>query len=194
MKSWVLAVSLLAAAVVPAARAADIDDDGPPPNRGAYEDPRYSDIYKFPKAPPRPYAAPPPPYYQDEDDEGPPPHARRYSGAPHGHNCVHSDQVREQLSGMGWRDFHGGQPQGEMVTLRARRPSGRLFELTVHRCTGQIVEARPLEPRPVGPYAFNRPFRDNPDAYDAPPPRGGPHTYDDGPYAYGGPRRWYRNY
>ena len=47
-----------------------------------------------------------------------------------------------------------------MVTLRARRPNGRLFELTMHRCSGQIVEARPLEPRPFGPYAFNRPDRD----------------------------------
>ena len=65
--------------------------------------------------------------------------------------------MRDRLSGMGWRDFHGGQPQGDIVTLRARRPNGRLFELTMHRCTGEIVEARPLEPRPFGPYAFNRP-------------------------------------
>ena len=47
-----------------------------------------------------------------------------------------SEQVRAQLTDMGWRDFHGGQPQGDIVTLRARRPNGRLFELTMHRCSG----------------------------------------------------------
>ena len=60
-----------------------------------------------------------------------------------GEVCARSEQVRERLTGMGWRDFHAGQPQNDdLVTLRARRPSGRLFELTLHRCSGEIVEAR----------------------------------------------------
>jgi hypothetical protein len=101
---------------------------------------------------------------------------------------------------MGWQDFQGGQQQGDQVSLKARRPSGRLFELTLNRCSGQIVEVRPLEGRPAGgPYAFNRPqYNNNPDTYDAPPPppRGGPYYGDrwrEGPYGYGGPRRWYRD-
>ena len=180
MKSWVLAVGLLAAAFVPAASAADVDDE-----KGAYKEPRYKNS--------------PPPSFKDQDDDeddGPPPAAKKYSGPPpSGQNCVRSDAVRERLTGMGWRDFHGGQPQGELVTLRARRPSGRLFELTLERCSGQIVEVRPMEPRPSGPYAFNRPPREDLD--DGPPPR--PYAYygdrwRDGPYAYGRPRWWYRSY
>lgn len=171
MKSWVLAVGLLTAAFVPAASAADLGDD----RDGAYNDPRYR--------------TPPPAYnHRDDDDDGPP-GVRRYSGpAPYGQGCVRSEEVRSRLTDMGWRDFHGGQPQGEAVTLRARRPNGRLFELTLHRCSGQIVEARPLEPRPFGPYAFNRPQHDyyNYDRYN----------YDrrwGEDYAYRTPR-WWRRY
>ena len=43
-----------------------------------------------------------------------------------------------------------------IATVRARRPSGRLFELTIDRCSGEIVSARPLEPRRFGPYAYGR--------------------------------------
>ncbi|HET7154413.1 MAG TPA: hypothetical protein VFI87_03490 [Hyphomicrobiaceae bacterium] len=180
MKSWVLAVGLLAAAFVPAATAADVGDD-----REGYNDPRYRT----------------PPAYndrdEDDDDDRQPPAGRKYSGpAPYGQACAKSEQVRTQLTDMGWRDFHGGQSQGEIVTLRARRPNGRLFELTMHRCTGQIVEARPLEPRPFGPYAFNRPVP-APDAYDYRVPRRGLYGdrwREDDTYAYRSPRWWNRGY
>jgi hypothetical protein len=171
MKSWVLAVGLLAAAFVPPATAADVGDD-----RETYNDPRHRE---------------PPPAYndRDDDDDDGPPAARKFSGpAPHG-RCAQSEQVRERLSGMGWGDFHGGQPQGDMVTLRARRPNGRLFELTMHRCSGEIVEARPLEPRPFGPYAFNRPQRD---FYDARPRYGDRWNGDN--YAYRDRPWWRRGY
>ena len=97
--------------------------------------------------------------------------------------------MRAQLADMGWRDFHGGQPQGDMVTLRARRPNGRLFELTMHRCSGQIVEARPLEPRPFGPYAYNRPDRD---LYDSRPYYG--NRWNGATYAYRDRPWWRRGY
>jgi hypothetical protein len=91
---------------------------------------------------------------------------------------------------MGWRDFHAGQPQNDdLVTLRARRPSGRLFELTLHRCSGDIVEARPLEPRPFGPYAYNRPLRE----FHEPYPRYRNRWRDD-TYAYRDWRWWPRRY
>jgi hypothetical protein len=193
MKSWVLAAGLLAAAAVPAAWAADVgDDDLPPPPKGFYK-----------KVPP-PHSGPPPPFgYDDEDDDGPggpppswkkysePPLPKKYSEAPpYGNKCVRSEQVREQLTSLGWSDFHAGQKQGDsLVTLRARRPSGRLFELTLHRCSGQLVDAAPLEPRRFGSYAYKAPF----DLYDG--PRRRPYFYrqfeydrpDDDPY-----RRWYR--
>ena len=86
MRSLVLAAGLMAAVVTTGARAADLDD-GPLPDRygSAYDDPRYADIYKYPKGPgyvvPPPYASPygrPPPYlapiprervYRDDDDD-----------------------------------------------------------------------------------------------------------------------------
>lgn len=169
MKSWVLAVGLLAAAFVPAASAADMGDD-----RESYSDPRYR--------------SPPPAYNDRDDDDDYPPPSRRFSGPRFGHACVQSEQVRQRLSDRGWHDFHAGQQQGEVVTLRARRPSGRLFELTLHRCSGELVEARPLEPRPFGPFAFNRPPREY---YEG---RRYEDRWDEDAYAYRGRRWWQRGY
>jgi hypothetical protein len=165
MKSWVLAAGLLAAAFVPAASAADLGyDDGPPP----YAEQRY-------RVPPQAY-----------DDDDVPPQPRRYTGPAHGRVCARSDEVRARLDDMGWRDFHGGHEQGPMVVLRARRPSGRLFELSLDRCSGEIMEARPLEARPLGPFAYNRPrpFYDGP-RYE---------RWNDDFYGPRGPNRWRRDY
>jgi len=82
MRSWVLAASLLAAAVSTGARAADLDE-GPPPDRygSAYDDPRYADIYKYPRPQayvvpqPRPYAGPYGGPYAAPYSAGPPPYA-----------------------------------------------------------------------------------------------------------------------
>jgi hypothetical protein len=179
MKSWVLAASLLAAAFVPAASAADIGDD----RHGGY-----IDRYRVPPPAIDRYRPPPPAYRDhDDDDDGPPP-VRRYSGQPTP-TCARSEEVRERLTDRGWRDFHDGQPQGDVVTLRARRPNGRLFELTLHRCTGEIIEARPLEPRPFGPFAFNRRPRDFDD--DAP---GSGDRWEHDSYANRSPRWWHRGY
>ena len=179
MRSWVLAAGLLAAAVTTGVQAADLDE-GPPSDRygSAYDDPRYADIYKYPKPPayvvppPRAYGGPyagPPPYagpipreriYRDDEDDdrgyghGP----RRYSyadpGPPHAGRCAPRELVKERLYREGWRDFHDGDARGSIATVRARRPSGRLFELTLDRCSGDVVRAEPLEARPVGPYAY----------------------------------------
>lgn len=185
MRSWVLAAGLLAAAFTTGAKAADLDE-GPPPDRygSAYDDPRYADIYKYPRGPevygvppPRayggpyagPYAAGPPPYAgpiprervyreDDEDDRGYAPGPRRYSyaepAAPYAGQCAPRELVKERLYREGWRDFHDGDARGSIATVRARRPSGRLFELTLDRCSGQVVRAEPLEDRRFGPYAY----------------------------------------
>jgi hypothetical protein len=185
MRSWVLAAGLLAAITfVPvAAYAADVFDDD---DRSTYKDPRL-------KTPP------PAPGYndQDDDDDDRSPPAKKYSGPPpyappgnnySGQNCARSEQVRRRLTDSGWQDFHDGHQQGDMVVMKARRPNGRVFELTLHRCSGQIVEVRPLEGRPYGggPYAFNRRY-DN----DRPPYGYDEDRWPDRPYAYGGPRRWW---
>jgi hypothetical protein len=175
MRSWVLAAGLIAAAFT-AAQAADLDE-GPPPDRygSAYDDPRYADMYKYPSPPayavppPRPYAGPPIPrerVYRDEElgpDYYPGYTGRRYSYAepvpPYAGRCAPREVVKERLYRDGWTDFHDGDIHGSVATVRARRPSGRLFELTLDRCTGEIVRAEPLEGRAFGPYAYGPPRR-----------------------------------
>jgi hypothetical protein len=67
--------------------------------------------------------------------------------------------VKDQLLRQGWHDFHDGDARGDIATVRARRPSGRLFALAIDRCTGEIVSAEPLEPRRFGPFAYGPPPR-----------------------------------
>ena len=172
MRSLVLAAGLLAAAAASGAQAADLYDSPPRDRYGsAYDDPRYADIYKYPKPPayavPPPYAGPyvrpPVPrervYREDEEYyarpyDGPRRYSydeprRRYAGP-----CLPREAIKEQLLRQGWQDFHDGDARGDIATVRARRPSGRLFALTIDRCTGEIVNADPLEPRRFGPYAY----------------------------------------
>ena len=180
MRSWVLAVGLLTTAAATGAQAADLYD-GPPPDRygSAYEDPRYADIYKYPVPPPYavpgprrysgPYAEPPIPrerVYRDDDYTDEPkylPGPRRYSYAEpprdYADRCLPREVIKDRLLRSGWHDFHDGDVRGGVATVRARRPSGRLFDLAIDRCTGEIVSAQPLEPRAIGPYAYGPPPR-----------------------------------
>src|SRR5689334_6618275 len=126
MRSWVFAASLLAAAVTTGAQAADLDE-GPPPDRygSAYDDPRYADIYKYPRGPqaygvpppgvyggpyagPPPYAGPIPRERVYRDDEDYAPGHRRYSYAdpvpPYAGRCAPRELVKERLYREGWRD------------------------------------------------------------------------------------------
>jgi hypothetical protein len=171
MRSWLVAVGLAAATTAGSAGfalSADLNYRDEPNRYGsAYDDPRYADLYGSrpppPPAPPiypRPYAygygpppgpVPPAPIYRDY--ERPPIH-RPYAAAPYRSNCVPKDEVKYELQREGWTDFHDAQViDGHTAIVRARRDrNGRMFELKVDRCTGEVVSARPLEPRP-GPYA-----------------------------------------
>src|SRR5262245_42798662 len=193
MKTWVLAAALLAAAVAPQAFAADLDDGGPPPP--SWKGPTWKDSdYGYP---PKNYAPPPgyndddddarpyskkyshegPPYKKYDDDDGPP--FKKYGDVPpFKGGCVRSEHVRDRLTSLGWRDFHGGEAiSPTTVKLRARRPSGRLFELTLDRCSGVIMEARAIDLSPLRPHY----------GYKERPPHWGPYGYG-GPY--GPPRYW----
>lgn len=198
MRTWILAAALLAAAFAPQALAADLDD-GEPYSPPSWRGPSWKDgAYGYP---PKSYAPPPglydeeddrdppyskkysyegPPYKKyeryEDDDEGPPLSKKYSTVPPHKGSCVRSEQVRDRLTGLGWRDFHAGKAESRStVVLRARRPSGRLFELRLDRCSGEILQARPLELSPLRPYY----------SYKQRPPYGGPYGY--GPYAYGPP-------
>ena len=152
MRSLVLAAGL-AVAMSTAAAAADLGD-GPRGDRGAYDDPRYADVYRYPDRPP--YARD----RDDDDDDDYRPYRRHYSYADRDRdNCVPREQIKRRLLGDGWHDFHDPDLRDDLANVRARRPSGRLFELTIDRCSGEIVDARPLEPRAYGPYAYGPPPR-----------------------------------
>ena len=93
------------------------------------------------------------------DEEAPPPlPPRRVYDAPRsgGHGCVPRAEIRHALSADGWYDFHDVELHGGVALLRARRASGRPFDLRVDRCSGVIISARPLDDRAYGPFAYGR--------------------------------------
>ena len=175
MKSWVLAASLLAAAATTTTGwAADLDE-GPPPDRyGAYEDPRYADMYARPQPPPA-YVPPPPRYappvppgyvhrdYGDDYDHND--YRDRQAYAPpsaYGRGCAPHEAIKDRLVREGWHQFRDVEERGEFATIVARRPDGRPFALTLDRCSGEIVNARPLGEN--GQFAYGPPprYRDRP--------------------------------
>ena len=172
MHHWKLATAALAALIgtgAIAAQAADLDYRSIPRERygSAYDDPRYADIYG-PSHTPRyePYAErhgdryaervpiPREPVYRDRYDEG----RERYAEVlppNYGHRpgCLPRDQIRHQLQREGWSGFFGAEARGDLAAIKARRPDGRVYALRVDRCTGDVVDARPLSPQGYGPYA-----------------------------------------
>jgi hypothetical protein len=94
-----------------------------------------------------------PPY--DEYGEGPPP-PDRYADVPDDFEppypppayaearCIPREVARDRLRAAGWRGFHAVEPRDRVVLVKARRPSGRMFELTIDRCSGEVVDARPI--------------------------------------------------
>jgi hypothetical protein len=125
----------------------------------AYDDPRYAEIYgDDPPAYDR-YGEPPEdldePYRPraslEEEDFEPPYAPDRYAGSRDA--CVPRHVVRDRLRAEGWSDFYGFEPRGRVVLVQARRPSGRLFDLTIDRCSGAVVEARPVDGSRFGSFA-----------------------------------------
>jgi hypothetical protein len=128
---------------------------------------------------PGPYAAPPRPYlgpyagapiprervYRDDYgyDRGAYDGPRRYSHVdprrPYAGHCLPREAVKDQLLRQGWHDFRDGDVQGDIATVRARRPSGQVFVLAIERCSGEIISAEPLGAPRIGPYAYGPPPR-----------------------------------
>lgn len=96
------------------------------------------------------------PPYEEYGEEAPPPPRYRFAAGPddfqppypperiYGRGCIPREVARDRLVEAGWYDFHGLEPRDSVVFVKARRPSGRLFDLTIDRCSGEIVDARPL--------------------------------------------------
>lgn len=129
-----------------------------------YDDPRYGDAYAPGYS--RDYAGPPAEFEpvdpprdgyldHDADDFGGPPH--RWSRLDDG--CLPRRAIRARLRADGWHDFQDLDLRGSVAVVTARSPSGRPFDLTVDRCSGDIVDARPLEGRRDYAYGTRRTWR-----------------------------------
>jgi hypothetical protein len=148
-----LAASTLALGLAAAMPATAADLDHGYPAGSPYDDRRYSDIYRHPAPPPppqyaQPYYAPPPPppAYRQEQRYLPAPPPYRNDGRTAG-NCLPRHVIRDRLESRGWHDFHDPQVAGNVAHIRARRPNGRLFDLTVDRCTGEVLQAELTDQR-----------------------------------------------
>lgn len=80
------------------------------------------------------------------DDDGLHPRHHRY-GYNTNNGCVPRHVAHERIRADGWRDFGRFEARGNLVYMQARRRSGRQFDLTVDTCTGEIIDARPLDGR-----------------------------------------------
>jgi hypothetical protein len=142
------AASAVAASLFVTAPAISADLYEPPwaPEAGSYyyDDQRSADIYRGDE---RRYDR----YVPREELDPPYDSSRRradYDG------CVPRHLARDRLRADGWGDFHDLEPRGRVVLVQARRPSGRRFDLTIDRCSGEIIEARPLDD--FRSYAYRR--------------------------------------
>lgn len=160
-----LAVALVAGAG--AALAADLDYGRVPSDRysGAYEDPRYRDLYgpetRYDQRyyrPQHPVPVPPANVYREPDHYRPYPEPRRYSQAEpddwrYRGGCLPREEIRRRLVEEGWREFHDLELRNGYARVRARRPSGDLYDLKVDRCSGEVVKADVIQRGGYGPYA-----------------------------------------
>lgn len=160
---WARMLAPLVICAPMAAAAADLDHDAPPYDPYAsrysspYDDPRYRDVYQHP-APPRHVEryrdSRPGAHYSGSYKDGylrPMDAPPRFADAPLRYKedyCIPRGEIRRHLIREGWSDFHNLELRTSIAFVRARSPSGRLFELKVDRCTGHVVRAEPLGPPP----------------------------------------------
>lgn len=69
--------------------------------------------------------------------------------------CVPRHLIRRDLKDQGWHGFHALQVRHNYILLKAQRPSGRVFDLKVDRCTGHIVNAKACDAANYGRYAYD---------------------------------------
>ena len=86
----------------------------------------------------------------------------RFALAPH---CVPRRLVMRRLFRDGWHEFHGLELRGPKARVRARSDDGRLFALTIDRCSGEIVSARQVEYRHTNGYHDRRAYNESPRRY-----------------------------
>lgn len=149
----VVAASAVAASLFVTAPAISADLYEPPwaPESGSvhYDDQRSADIYRgdaYRGYEPRFERYAPPEDFEPAYE----PARRRADYDP----CVPRDVARDRLQADGWGGFRDFERRGRVVLVQARRPSGRRFDLVIDRCSGEIIEARPLPLDDFRSYAY----------------------------------------
>jgi len=59
--------------------------------------------------------------------------------------CKSADAIHKRLKRQGWWDFDALEREGKDFTVRARRPNGTAYKLTIEACTGRVLEANRLD-------------------------------------------------
>lgn len=159
------------------ARAADLTGPDGYPSASPYEDPRYGDIYRHPPPPrvaaPYPDVYRPPygePGMRDRDGylremdpprggerygyrgerpyaEGPYAAVPPYADGRRSGGCLPREVIRDQLERQGWAEFQDADLRGNIAYLRARRVNGRWYDLTLNRCSGQVLDMHAADRR-----------------------------------------------
>lgn len=60
-------------------------------------------------------------------------------------DCRSAEQVHDRLKRQGWWDFNDLERDGEHFTVRARRPNGTAYQLTIDGCSGRVLGAMRLD-------------------------------------------------
>lgn len=59
-------------------------------------------------------------------------------------DCTPPEQIRRRLKLQGWWDFDRLERAGDKFRLRARRPNGTAYQLTIDGCSGRVLGAMRL--------------------------------------------------
>jgi hypothetical protein len=130
------AASAVAASLFATTLPASSADLYAPPYGSTYEEPTYGDVYED--------EAPRYGRYAGRDEAFDPSYGSPRYGARRG-ECVPRKIAHARLRADGWHDFGDFLARGNVVLMHARGPSGRLFDLTIDTCSGEIVATRPLD-------------------------------------------------
>jgi hypothetical protein len=135
----------------------------PPSNGYGYGEPGYFDDNDADEAPRferygaagEDYDAPYPPQALLDDDA----YAQPYRYSARDGECLPRHELRARLRAEGWRDLYGFEPRGRVVLMQARGHSGRLYDLTIDRCSGEVIDARSLDHRAFEDFYAQEPRR-----------------------------------
>jgi len=69
-----------------------------------------------------------------------------------GAGCLPRHAIRQRLRDDGWRDIEKIDVRGDSVIVTAERPNGKLYDLKVDRCSGEIIDSRVSREEVYGEY------------------------------------------